>query len=207
MVWSEPKVAQAIHLCFAPKMSVMRGDTPPAYFATQGTITTVFPSYWNTMGPNLLKRVFNNRFLRERGMAFNPKNGIPGFSLYFPKELSLAKLNWDSQLGRTFFLSSQRNFPISFKPKVSITEFLWKMQRKTWYSILGLDAMPLSLKNLSLSKYKFICYIWIYWTIYSATTFLESCRKVVREKWFEKSGSRNLVREKWLTRKKGGFIL
>ena len=40
------------------------------------------------------------------------------------------------------------------------------------------------------------------WTIYSATTFLESCRKVVREKWFEKSGSRNLVREKWLTRKK-----
>ena len=39
-------------------------------------------------------------------------------------------------------------------------------------------------------------------TIYSATTFLESCRKVVRVKWFEKSGSRNLVREKWLTRKK-----
>ena len=31
-------------------------------------------------------------------------------------------------------------------------------------------------------------------------------RKVVREKWVEKTGSRNLVREKWLTRKKGGFI-
>ena len=45
------------------------------------------------------------------------------------------------------------------------------------------------------------------WTIYSATTFLENCRKVVREKWFKKSGSRNLVREKCLTRKKGGFIL
>ena len=44
-------------------------------------------------------------------------------------------------------------------------------------------------------------------TIYSVTTFLESCRKVVREKWFEKSGSRNLIREKWLTRKKGGFIV
>jgi len=29
---------------------------------------------------------------------------------------------------------------------------------------------------------------------------------VVREIWFEKSGSRNLVQEKWLTRKKGGFI-
>ena len=46
----------------------------------------------------------------------------------------------------------------------------------------------------------------ILWTIYSATSFLEKCRKVVREIWFEKSGSRNLVREKWLTRKKDGFI-
>ena len=27
------------------------------------------------------------------------------------------------------------------------------------------------------------------------------------EKWFEKSGLRNLVQEKWLTRKKGGFII
>ena len=26
------------------------------------------------------------------------------------------------------------------------------MQRKTWYSILGVDAMPLSLKNLLLSE-------------------------------------------------------
>ena len=60
-------------------------------------------------------------------------------------------------------------------------------------------------------------------TIYSATTFLEKCKKGVREKWFEKSGSKKvvdqkkvvlyykstffLVREKGLTRKKGGFIL
>ena len=85
VVWSEPKVAQAIHLCFAPKMSVMRGDTPPAYFATQGTITTVFPSYWNTMGPNLLKWVFNNRFLRERGMASNPKMEYQVFLCIFQK--------------------------------------------------------------------------------------------------------------------------
>ena len=49
-------------------------------------------------------------------------------------------------------------------------------------------------------------FFFFYWTIYSATSFLEKCRKVVREIWFEKSGSRNLVREKWLTRKKGGFI-
>ena len=31
------------------------------------------------------------------------------------------------------------------------------------------------------------------WTIYSATTFLENCRKVVREIWFKKSGSRKAV--------------
>ena len=53
--------------------------------------------------------------------------------------------------GQTFFFTFQRNFPISFKPKVAIAELFWKMQRKTWYSILGVDAMPLSLKNLLLS--------------------------------------------------------
>ena len=36
----------------------------------------------------------------------------------------------------------------------------------------------------------------VQWSIYSATTFLEKYRKVVQEKWFEKSGSRNLVQEK-----------
>ena len=47
-----------------------------------------------------------------------------------------------------FSLPSQRNFPISFKPKVAIVEFFQKMQRKVWYSILRVDAMPPSLKNL-----------------------------------------------------------
>ena len=32
-------------------------------------------------------------------------------------------------------------------------EFFWKTQRKTWYSILGQDAIPLSLKNLLLRYY------------------------------------------------------
>ena len=39
-------------------------------------------------------------------------------------------------------------------------------------------------------------------TIYSSTTFLEKCRKVVPEKLLEKSGSRKVVDQK-----KGGFIL
>ena len=66
---------------------------------------------------------------------------------------SLVLLNWDSQQGRPFSLFSQRNFPISFKPKVAIAEFFWKMQRKTLYSILGVDAMPLSHKNLLLMNF------------------------------------------------------
>ena len=64
-------------------------------------------------------------------------------------QFSFAKLRQPT--GQTFFLPSQRNFPISLKPKVAITEFFWIMQRKTWYSIVGLDAMPLSLKNLLLN--------------------------------------------------------
>ena len=64
----------------------------------------------------------------------------------------LVLLNWDSQQGRPFSLPFERNFPISFKHKVAIAEFFWKMQRKSWYSILGLDAMAISLKNLLLKK-------------------------------------------------------
>jgi hypothetical protein len=78
--------------------------------------------------------LFNHRFLRERGLASNPKNGIPGFSLNFPKELSYGYLrfeekNWDSQQGRPFSLSSQRNFPITFKPKVAIAKFVLKIHK------------------------------------------------------------------------------
>ena len=43
-------------------------------------------------------------------------------------QLNLAKLRQPT--GQTFFLPSQRNFPISFKPKVAIAEFFWKMQEK-----------------------------------------------------------------------------
>ena len=57
-----------------------------------------------------------------------------------------------SQQGRPFTLTSQRNFPISFTPKVAIAEFFWKIQRKAWYSILGVDAIPFSLKKLLLKS-------------------------------------------------------
>ena len=53
---------------------------------------------------------------------------------------------WLSQFSKT-----GKKFPISFRPNVAIAEFFWKMRKKTWYSILRVDAMPLSLKNLLLS--------------------------------------------------------
>ena len=68
--------------------------------------------------------------------------------LYIPYWIGywlLAKLNWDSQLGKLFSLPSQRNFPISFKPKVAIAKFIGKMQKKSGIMKSGLDAMPLFL--------------------------------------------------------------
>ena len=50
-------------------------------------------------------------------MASNPK---------MEYQIFLAKLNCDSQQGRPCSLPSQRNYPISFKPKVAIAEFFWK---------------------------------------------------------------------------------
>ena len=45
--------------------------------------------------------------------------------------LSLEKINRDSQLGKFFSLPSQRNFPVSFKPRVAIAKLIGKMQKKT----------------------------------------------------------------------------
>ena len=96
-------------------------------------------------------------FLRKRGMASTLKMKYQIFLCIFQKNSAMAtlclkemeKFFWE---GREKGLSTcQRNFPISFKPKVAIAEFFWKMQRKLWYSILGVDAVPLSLKNLLLN--------------------------------------------------------
>ena len=35
--------------------------------------------------------------------------------------------------GQTFFLSFPKEFPISFKPKVAIENFIRKIQKKIWY--------------------------------------------------------------------------
>ena len=46
----------------------------------------------------------------------------------------IGKFLWEGkEQGRPFSLPSQRNFPISFKPKVAIAKFVWKMKKKIWY--------------------------------------------------------------------------
>ena len=117
-----------------------------------------------------MNKSLNKRFLRERGMASIPKMEYQVFLYIFQKNssmatlglkemgkflwegrkkglpvgcLSLAKLYWDSQLGKLFSLPSQRNFLISFKSKVAIAKFTGKMQKKSGIMKSSLDAMPL----------------------------------------------------------------
>ena len=66
-------------------------------------------------------------------------------------QFSFDKLRQTS--GQTFFPTFPKEFFHFFKPKVAIiAELFWKMQIKTWYSILRVDTMPLSLKNLLLKR-------------------------------------------------------
>ena len=68
-------------------------------------------------------------------MASNPLFIIPDFFVSFPNELRFegnGKIPLGRQ-GRPFSLPSQRNFTISFKPKVAIAKFIGKMQKKVWY--------------------------------------------------------------------------
>ena len=46
------------------------------------------------------------------------------------------------------------NFPISFKPKVAIAEFIGKMKKQSGIMKSGLDAMPLFLLDDLLKKSK-----------------------------------------------------
>ena len=87
-------------------------------------------------------------------MASTLKMEYQVFLCIFQNNLAMATLGL-KEMGKFLWegrekKSAQRNFPISLKPKVAIAEFFWKMQRNTWYSILGVDTMPLSLKNLLL---------------------------------------------------------
>ena len=113
-------------------------------------------------------------------MESNPLFIIPDFFCIFQTNLAMATLGlkkmgkflwegwekglpcWLSQFsktklrqptGQTFSLPSQRNFSISFKPKVAIAKFIGKMQKKkSGIMKSGLDAMPLFLLRRSVKS-------------------------------------------------------
>ena len=96
-------------------------------------------------------------------MAPNPLFVIPDFfCIYFPNVLCYGYLSFEGNW----------NFLISFKPKVAIAKYVWKMQRKIWYSILGLDAMALSLKKLLVKECVFCHTINIRFDVKVAENFL-----------------------------------
>ena len=95
-----------------------------------------------------------NMFLRERGMASTPKMEYQVFLCIFQNNSAMATLGL-KEMGKFLWEGREKSLPswlsqqFSFA-KVAIVEFFWKMPRKTWYSILGVDTLPLSLKNLLL---------------------------------------------------------
>ena len=121
---------------------------------------------------------FNRSSRRKRDLASNPHFIIPDFFLHLPcygyrKVASNRPVYYsilDSgpkvtvycsrlygtlglmEMGKFLWEGRGKGLPCWLSqfstPKVTIAKFFWKMQRKTWYSILGLDAIPLSLKNL-----------------------------------------------------------
>ena len=122
---------------------------------------------YRDVGAGGILPTINRSSRKKRDIASNPLFITPDiFFCIFQTNFPLAILGlkeigkflwegWKTSLpcwlsGRPFSLSSQRNFPISFKPKVAIAVFFWKMQIKICYSILWMDAMPLSLKNVLL---------------------------------------------------------
>jgi len=90
-------------------------------------------------------------------MSSNPLFIIPDF-FHFSNELcygclSLFCITGTAKRVYLFLYLPKEIFPFpSNILKGSVAEFFWKMQRKACYSILGLDTMPLSLKNLLLSQ-------------------------------------------------------
>ena len=85
----------------------------------------------------------------ERGLVSTPKMEYQVLSCIFHWSLAMATLGL-KEMGKFLWEGREKSLP-SWLSQFSFAEFFWKMQRKTWYSILGVDTMPLSLKNLLLN--------------------------------------------------------
>ena len=77
-------------------------------------------------------------------MASNPKMEYQAFLCIFQKNSAMATLGL-KEMGKFLWEGREKVLPSW------LSQFVWKMQRKTWYSVLRVDAIPLSLKNLLLN--------------------------------------------------------
>ena len=80
--------------------------------------------------------LFNNRFLRERGMASTPKMEYQVFLCIFQKNSAMATLGL-KEMGKFLWKGRKKGLPCWLsqfsKPKVAIAKFIGKMQKKIWY--------------------------------------------------------------------------
>ena len=86
-------------------------------------------------------------------MAATPKMKYQVFLCIFQKNSAMATLGL-KKMGKFLWEGREKSLPCWLS---EFSEFFWKMQRKIWYSILGL-ALPLSLKNLLLKLVLSECY-------------------------------------------------
>ena len=98
------------------------------------------PVVWDVivMGINFSRTpalIFSNSGLCKENTAYLTDR-LGGKEAWHPIHFSNARLfpmNVLAVQGRPFSLPSQRNFSISFKPKVAIAKFIGEMQKKVWY--------------------------------------------------------------------------
>ena len=105
-----------------------------------------------------------------------------GMEKVFPfwlSQFSFAKLRQPT--GLPYSLLPQRNFPLSFKLKVAIADFFWKMQTKTWYRNSS-DRTVFGTR-----KKQLLCLYWhVQWAIYHKYSHLNYHRGYLFLLRFEK---------------------
>ena len=87
--------------------------------------------------------LFNNRFLREIGMASNPKMEYQIFHCIFQKNSAMATLGL-KEMEKFLWEGREKVLPC-WLSQFSFAKFVWKMQNKSDIMKSGLDAMSLFL--------------------------------------------------------------
>ena len=114
------------------KMDEALGTILPGVSISQGIHTIEVQSCQIIIRPSRL----TTAFLRERGMCgVHPQNGIPGFSLNFPNELSQGYLRFEEN-GKIPLGDRGKGLPY-WLSQFSIAKFIWRMQKSLVLSKVG----------------------------------------------------------------------